>query len=483
MNIALLGPSGAGKRTQAERLTSQHRLFHLCTGDLFRKNVENKTSLGLQAKSYMDLGEMVPDELVDTMIAQELRSVPAGQGILFDGFPRTVSQANFLEDCFRELGRNLDAVFYLHVSDAKIVIRLSGRFVCHRCQASFHKSTHPFQSCPAARCSGEHLYQRPDDSADMVFARLRHFHRAIGPVLETYEELGKLILIEGEADIDQVGRSLNEALQALEQKNIRSAGGLTLASIGTRSARSAGLRADSASQSFDLVLLGAPGSGKGTQAERLANLFKLVHIATGDLFRENLKQQTPLGQMARAYMDRGELVPDEITDAMVEERLARPDTSRGLILDGFPRNVHQAEALAEMLAEQERRLSGVLYIKVPDGHIIERLSGRLICRNCQAPFHMTFKAPVHEGRCDRCNGPLYQRSDDNPETVRARLKTFHAQTEPVIAFYEKAGLLLTVSGTAEVSAVTRAALSRVEEIMPARFRDNAAVEMAIAAEP
>ena len=210
----------------------------------------------------------------------------------------------------------------------------------------------------------------------------------------------------------------------------------------------------SAALGLGLVLLGGPGSGKGTQAECLSSELKLPHIATGDLFRENLRQATDLGRHAKAYMDRGELVPDEITEAMVRERLARPDTRRGFILDGFPRTLPQAVALNEMLADLERRLAGVLCLAVPDEAIVDRLAGRLICRHCQTPFHRSYKRPRKEGVCDDCGGELYQRDDDNPATVRARLKTFHAQTEPLDQFYRDAGLLTQVDGLGEVASVT-----------------------------
>jgi adenylate kinase len=212
------------------------------------------------------------------------------------------------------------------------------------------------------------------------------------------------------------------------------------------------------------VLLGAPGSGKGTQAEQLSRQLNLPHIATGDLFRENLKNQTELGQLAKAYMDRGELVPDDVTEAMVRERLARPDTQAGFILDGFPRTLPQAEALTEIMTGLQRRIDGVLYIKVSDQEIMDRLSGRLICRNCQATYHLKFKPPAQPGICDRCGGPLYQRDDDNPETVGARLKTFHTQTEPVIDYYRQAGLLIEISGEGAVSEITAKVLTAVGDL-------------------
>ena len=216
--------------------------------------------------------------------------------------------------------------------------------------------------------------------------------------------------------------------------------------------------------SLDLVLLGGPGSGKGTQAEQLSKELNLPHIATGDLFREHLNDATDLGKLAKTYMDRGELVPDDVTEAMVEERLARADTRDGFILDGFPRTLPQAHALTEMLAGLKRAIAGVLYINVTDEAIVNRLSGRLICRNCQTPYHKQFKPSKKPGVCDNCGGELYQRDDDNPNTVRSRLKTFHGQTEPLIGYYQKAGVLHEISGEGEVSQVIERSLAAARSL-------------------
>jgi adenylate kinase len=207
-----------------------------------------------------------------------------------------------------------------------------------------------------------------------------------------------------------------------------------------------------------LVLLGPPGAGKGTQAERLEEELKLPHVASGDLFRENLRNETELGLLAKTYMDKGDLVPDDVTIAMVRERLQRPDCDRGAILDGFPRTQPQAESLDRMLADMGRQLDGVLYIAVPDEELVRRLSGRWICRQCQAPYHTLFSPPASEGVCDACGGVLYQRDDDKPETVRARLKVYHQQTSPLIDYYRRTGLLVEVDGAGDIETVGAALL-------------------------
>ena len=221
---------------------------------------------------------------------------------------------------------------------------------------------------------------------------------------------------------------------------------------------------------LNIALLGAPGSGKGTQAERLAAEFAARHIASGELFRDHLKRSTRLGEMARAYMNRGELAPDDVTDAMIEEALAGLSAGEGFILDGFPRTQAQARALEEMLVRIGRTLDAVIYIHVPDAVLEERLSGRLVCSVCEAPYHLKFHAPRVDGICDKCGGKLYQRGDDRAETVRSRLQTFHKQTEPLIEHYRNERLLIKVDGEAEISAVTETIARRLHSL-PRRLAD------------
>lgn len=213
-----------------------------------------------------------------------------------------------------------------------------------------------------------------------------------------------------------------------------------------------------------LVLLGPPGAGKGTQAERLQEELKLPHVASGDLFRENLRNETELGLLAKTYMDKGQLVSDDVTIAMVRDRLQRPDCDRGAILDGFPRTQPQAQSLDAMLADMGRQVDGVLYIAVPDEELVRRLSGRWICRQCQTPYHTMFNPPASEGVCDACGGALYQRDDDKPETVRSRLKVYHQQTSPLIDYYRQAGLLVEVDGAGDIATIS-AALSEAARKM------------------
>ncbi len=208
-----------------------------------------------------------------------------------------------------------------------------------------------------------------------------------------------------------------------------------------------------------IILLGAPGAGKGTQAVMLAEKLKLVQVASGDLFRKALQQETALGQKAKAYMEKGQLVPDEITIQMVLERLAAPDIKNGAILDGFPRNLEQAKALDKALAQQSKAIDKVVYIKVSEGELLKRLGGRWICRQCQAPYHEVDSPPRVAGKCDRCGGELYQRADDNAETVRKRLEVYFKETSPLIEYFKKAGKLLEINGEGNAADVNQRMLT------------------------
>jgi adenylate kinase len=211
---------------------------------------------------------------------------------------------------------------------------------------------------------------------------------------------------------------------------------------------------------MNLVLLGPPGAGKGTQAERISEAYAVPHISTGDIFRENLKKGTELGLKAKEYMDRGELVPDEVVIGIVRNRLAEPDCERGFVLDGFPRTVAQADALKEMLAGMGRGIDHVLNISVPDDVVVERLTARRTCRACGAIYHLVYSPPREEGKCDSCGGELYVRDDDREETVRARLREYEAKTRPLIEYYRGEGLLRDIDGAAGMEDVL-ASIKRV----------------------
>lgn len=204
---------------------------------------------------------------------------------------------------------------------------------------------------------------------------------------------------------------------------------------------------------MQVILLGAPGAGKGTQAGFISQELGMAHIASGDLFREALNKGTELGMLAKPYMEKGLLVPDEITINLILERIAAADCSKGFILDGFPRTLKQAQALDKALSEKSQGIDRALYIKVSEEELLRRLSGRWICRQCQTPYHIVYSPPKAAGKCDKCGGELYQRADDTVEAVKKRLEVYFAQTAPLIEYYQKVGKLVEIDGDQSIEEV------------------------------
>lgn len=205
---------------------------------------------------------------------------------------------------------------------------------------------------------------------------------------------------------------------------------------------------------MNILFMGPPGAGKGTQAETIVNEFGIPHISTGDAFRLAIKQGTPVGIKAKEYIDQGLLVPDDVTIGIVEERLQQSDCEKGFLLDGFPRTLSQAEALDDILARLNTRLDHVINLKVDRDKLLARLTGRRICKSCGATYHVIFNPPTQEGICDKCGGELYQRSDDNEESVGIRLDEYINKTAPLLTFYENKGLLRQIDGDQEIDAVS-----------------------------
>ncbi len=203
---------------------------------------------------------------------------------------------------------------------------------------------------------------------------------------------------------------------------------------------------------FNLILLGPPGAGKGTQAGRIVAEYGIPHVSTGDILRSAVKNQTQMGLEAKKFMDAGELVPDSVVIGIVKDRLQEPDTAKGFLMDGFPRTIPQAEALDGVLDGLGRAVSKVLVLLVDEDLLLKRLTGRRVCRSCQTPFHVLFTQPKTEGVCDKCGGELYQRDDDTEATVRNRLEVYRNQTEPLIDYYDRAGLVVRIDGAQEAEA-------------------------------
>jgi len=202
-----------------------------------------------------------------------------------------------------------------------------------------------------------------------------------------------------------------------------------------------------------LILFGPPGAGKGTQASRISSKYGILHISTGDILRAAVKEGTGLGRLAKSYMDKGDLVPDEVVIGIIKERIRKPDSREGFMLDGFPRTIPQAEALDRMLTEEGLKIGAVISIEVDDEEIVRRISGRRVCEKCGAMYHITYDPPKNAGYCDKCSGKLFQRDDDSEEVIRRRLQVYRSQTEPLKEYYRKAGILKGIQGMGTVDEV------------------------------
>ncbi|MHB7941973.1 adenylate kinase [Staphylococcus capitis] len=205
---------------------------------------------------------------------------------------------------------------------------------------------------------------------------------------------------------------------------------------------------------MNIILMGLPGAGKGTQASEIVKKFPIPHISTGDMFRKAIKDETDLGKEAKSYMDRGELVPDEVTVGIVKERISEDDAKKGFLLDGFPRTIEQAEALNNIMSELDREIDAVINIEVPEEELMNRLTGRRICEKCGTTYHLVFNPPKVDGICDIDGGKLYQREDDNPETVSNRLSVNVKQSKPILEYYNEKGVLKNIDGSKDIEEVT-----------------------------
>ncbi|HAR6056316.1 TPA: adenylate kinase [Staphylococcus pseudintermedius] len=215
---------------------------------------------------------------------------------------------------------------------------------------------------------------------------------------------------------------------------------------------------------MNIILMGLPGAGKGTQASEIIKKYPIPHISTGDMFRKAIKDETELGKEAKSYMDRGELVPDEVTVGIVKERISEDDAKKGFLLDGFPRTIEQAEALNSILEELGRTIDAVVNIEVPEEELMNRLTGRRICETCGTTYHLVFNPSKVEGICDIDGGKLYQREDDNPETVANRLEVNVKQSKPILEFYNQKGLLKNIDGSKHIDEVTSDVIEILESL-------------------
>ena len=366
LNIALFGPPGAGKGTQSKKLLEKYNLTYISTGDMLRSEISQGTALGLEAKSVIEQGGLVSDELVVKMIESTISHSAGKQGILFDGFPRTVVQSYILDGLLLKLDTQLDMMIALDVPEEVLIERLLLR----------------------AKDSG-----RSDDTLDVIKVRLNEYLQKTRPVADYYDQRGKYIKINGVGEVDDIFENIVEVIEERKPK------------IHT-----------------NIVLLGKPGSGKGTQGKLLANANKLTYISTGKMLRKEILENTDLGRSVKPFMDRGEIVQDEIPIRLIESKIAQNPESNGFVFKGFPRTIIQSYILDGMLMKEHMNVTAVVEMEIDTITALKRLNARAA----------TEKARVY---------------DKSIDLIVNRLEQYKNKTQPVVDYYKKLSKHYSIDAT------------------------------------
>lgn len=381
LNIALFGPPGAGKGTQSQKLVEYYNLAYIATGDMLRNEINEGTELGKEAKSTIDRGELVSDEIIVKLIEKKIRSNPNVEGFLFDGFPRTLVQAYILEGLLLKLNTSLTAVIALDVDREELKRRIVNR----------------------GKTSG-----RSDDNTQVIETRLKEYDNKTAPLQQFYSEKGQFYSIDGIGSVDEIQTRLRNQIKATLEK-----------------------------EWLNIVLLGYPGSGKGTQAKLLAEKYNLTYISSGKLLREEIKQNTETGKKAAPIMEVGGIVPDELTLPLIESKIKQHKETNGFIFKGFPRTIVQAYILDGLLRKQNSSISCMFEINVPAFELMERLNAR--------------------GKTEK--GRAYDMSVD---VILHRMKMYENKTAPVAEFYKKMNKYYSVDGTGNTDEVYKRLSSQIE---------------------
>lgn len=383
LNIALFGPPGAGKGTQSEKLLKRYNLTYISTGDMLRSEIAEGSDLGIEAKTIIERGGLVSDELIVKIIEKKIKTDTNSSGILFDGFPRTTVQAYILEGLLLKLGSKLDCMVSLDVPEDILVERLLLR----------------------AKTSG-----RSDDTLEVIKVRLEEYNNKTKAVANFYDKKKKYFKINGVGEIDEIFDNIVEVVEANRKKEFN-----------------------------NIVLLGRPGSGKGTQGRMLAEKHNLVYISTGHLLRKEVAANTDIGKIAAPYMDKGEIVPDEIPIKLIEDQIEKNPNANGFIFKGFPRTIVQAYILDGLLRREGMKVSGVIDMKVTTLEAVKRLSERAKTDR---------KRPYDEGA----------------ELIVNRLEQYNDKTIPVLDYYKKQEKYVSVKAEKDTETVFKLLSDQVDII-------------------
>ncbi len=388
LNIALFGPPGAGKGTQSEKLLEKYNLTYISTGDMLRSEIAEGSSLGLEAKSVIASGGLVSDELIVRIIEKKIKTNTSSKGILFDGFPRTTVQAYILEGLLLKFNSSLDCMISLEAPDKELIDRLLLR----------------------AKTSG-----RSDDTLDVIKVRLQEYNDKTKPVADFYARKSKYFPVNGVGEIDDIFKNIVETIEKNRKKEFT-----------------------------NIVILGKPGSGKGTQGKFLADKHNLVYISTGAMMRQEIADDTEIGRIAKPYMDKGEIVPDEIPIKLIERMIESNPKANGFIFKGFPRTIVQAYILDGLLQRGDMKLSGMIEMKISTLNALKRLSSR-----------------AHTDRV--------RPYDETTDLIVNRLEQYREKTLPVIEYYKKQDKFHSISSIGTEEEVFDRLSEQVEDITRANY--------------
>jgi adenylate kinase len=388
LNIALFGPPGAGKGTQSKKLLEKYNLTYISTGDMLRKEIAEGSALGKEAKSIIAGGGLVSDELIVRIIEKTIQTNTTSRGILFDGFPRTTVQAYILEGLLLKLNSSLDCMISLEVPEKELVERLLLR----------------------AKTSG-----RSDDTLDVIKVRLKEYEDKTKPVADFYAKKNKYFPVNGVGEIDEIFENIVNTIETNLKKEFT-----------------------------NIVILGKPGSGKGTQGKILADKHNLVYISTGAMMRQEIANDTEIGRIAKPYMEKGQIVPDEIPIRLIEQVIEKNRDANGFIFKGFPRTIVQAYILDGLLQREDMQASGMIEMRISTLKAVKRLSARAHTERAR-PYDMT------------------------SDLIVDRLEQYREKTSPVNDYYKKQGRYYSVSADGSEEAVFNRLSEKVEEMLKANY--------------